>query len=194
GMEHQVILPRLDRLGLQFLDRLVASLLSLSQPGIFLRVLVTHALRPAQRAAALEISLGGIYSGDVEVWEAANDVLLDSRAFAGGEEFLFVHEGQRRVDEIDAFDLQYRFVQLQQEANFILERDAADFLSGDLAAGSKAPGAPQEDTHPAAETLRARHLLYLLLTREDVLVAVAVDPDVGVAGPKSSRGGERGIG
>ena len=75
-----------------------------------------------------------------------------------------------------------------------LPRDRGDVVFRDGAAAGEAPRAVHDHAHAEAEVLGVDDVLHAAVAGEDELVAVAVDPDVGVGRAGLFRGGQRRVG
>ena len=75
-----------------------------------------------------------------------------------------------------------------------LPRDRRDVVFGDGAAAGETPGPVDEHADAEAEVLGVDDVLHAAIAREEELVAVAVDADVGVGRAGLLRGGQRGVG
>ena len=121
GMKHKIIFARLHGFGRELGHCLLTCLLRFGHPRIFLDVLVTPRLRPAQRVARLEVPFFAVNGGDCKLRKAADEVLLNARAVAGGEELLLVNKGHTGVDEADPLGLHRRFVEFQEKLDLFLD-------------------------------------------------------------------------
>src|SRR5262249_38384368 len=143
-MNYQIIFSRRDRFGFELGHRFFTRLFGFLQPRVGLEILVTDAFWPRKTAARLEIAGASVDRPHGEKRQRANDILIDPRSIAGGEELLLILKGKPRRHETGALRFHGGFVQLQQKFGFLVDSNLEGiFLKMTLPGGRRSRGGDQ---------------------------------------------------